>query len=87
MLNDHLFLCPVCGFGGLTSAPYDPSGCASFDLCPCCGTEFGYDDASVTHHKLRRQWLVAGAPWRSSCVGMPEGWNAVEQLQASGLAE
>lgn len=87
MHKNDFFTCLVCGFAGLTSAPYDASGCASFDICPSCGTEFGYDDASKSHRELRQLWLAAGAPWRSSRVSIPEGWNAVDQIRAAGLGD
>jgi len=52
--------CPVCGFAELTQPPYDSTGCASFEICPSCGTEFGYHDANKSHEELRRRWLAAG---------------------------
>jgi hypothetical protein len=36
------YSCPVCGLDGLQE-PGDAEF-ASFEICPCCGTEFGYDD-------------------------------------------
>lgn len=73
-------MCPVCGFGRLSEPPYDQYGCASFDICPCCGTEFGYDDSKVAHEKLRKSWLADGAPWKSRTTEPPVNWNAIEQL-------
>jgi len=35
-------LCPVCGFY-LDQAAW-VAELASFQICPCCGTQFGYDD-------------------------------------------
>jgi transcription elongation factor Elf1 len=60
------FACPVCGYAGLDEAPYDELGCASYGICPCCGTQFGYDDASVAHADLREAWISNGMPWWSS---------------------
>ena len=39
--------CPVCMFDRL---PYPP---ADYHICPCCGTEFGNDDAEFSHDQLR----------------------------------
>jgi hypothetical protein len=79
------YTCPVCGFPNLAEPPHDDTGCASFETCPACGTEFGYDDATKSHAELRRVWLAAGAPWFSESVAPPRGWSAVEQLRAAGL--
>jgi hypothetical protein len=48
--------CPVCGYAKLAEPPYDKTGCASFEICPSCGTEFGYHDASKSHAEPRRLW-------------------------------
>lgn len=36
--------CSVCGYNNLNFKPYYENGYASFQICPCCGFEFGYDD-------------------------------------------
>lgn len=41
----------------------------SFELCPCCGVEWGYDDATADSAlEYRERWIGAGAPWRSRFV-------------------
>ncbi|MGF6226181.1 hypothetical protein QFZ27_000136 [Inquilinus ginsengisoli] len=77
------FACPVCGFPGLEGAPYDKHGCASFDICPCCGIEFGYDDATTSHLELRMRWIAGGKRWWSD-RGPPRGWDADRQLAQIG---
>lgn len=37
-------ICPVCGYDKLDFKPYDEQDNASFEICPCCGFEFGCDD-------------------------------------------
>jgi hypothetical protein len=85
MCNSKTFCCPVCGFAGLSEPPYDEKGCASFDICPSCGTEFGYDDATKSHAELRRLWLAAGAPWKSQTTSQPPNWDVLKQLESAGL--
>jgi len=85
MLSEEKFRCPVCGFPELSEPPYDKDGCSSFDICPSCGTEFGYTDATKPHSVLRRAWLNAGAHWSSKVTAPPENWDAFEQLRAAGL--
>jgi hypothetical protein len=81
--NQALFVCPVCGYAGLDEAPYDEFGCSSFGICPCCGTEFGYDDSSVTHANLRKKWVSGGMLWCSSRLVAPRGWDPVAQMRSA----
>lgn len=72
--------CPVCGWG------YLAKDAINHDICPSCGTEFGFDDFAVSHSELRRLWLDEGAPWFNTDNGPPPGWNAVRQV-LEGLGE
>lgn len=85
MAGEFTYACPVCGYAGLTEPPYDRFGCASFDICACCGTEFGYDDSATSHEELRRAWIDAGALWYSKASQPPSDWNAEAQMQAAGI--
>jgi hypothetical protein len=59
--------------------PYAP---ADYHICPCCGTEFGNDDAYLTHAQLRATWVANGTPW---FFGLrPLGWNPWIQLMQGG---
>jgi hypothetical protein len=73
-------MCPVCGYRGLEEPPAD------FVICPCCGTEFGYDDFGTSHEDLRTQWIRAGARWFSDYTRPPRDWNPYAQLLNAGLA-
>jgi len=78
--------CPVCGYNALKEPPDD-----SFEICPCCGVQFGYDDASpmaaldVVRAGLRRRWIASGAKWFSRYVHPPAGWNYQDQLIEAGF--
>jgi hypothetical protein len=85
MRNDLDVTCPVCGYPHLSEPAYDESGCASFEICPSCGTEFGYDDATKSIETLRQEWLDAGARWWSKDRHPPLGWSGIKQLDDSGL--
>jgi hypothetical protein len=87
MHNNDQYSCPVCGFDGLLEPAFDGSGCASFEICPSCGTEFGYHDARKSHQELRRLWVASGAHWFSMSTNPPPGWDAEEQLRAAKLQE
>jgi len=73
---DNKYICTVCGFDSLSEPPWSdlndkiqPGG-ASYEICPCCGTEFGYTDFGITkqqiiqfHIELRLSWIKGGMKW------------------------
>jgi hypothetical protein len=71
--------CPVCGYDGLDEPAFDDDGVPSFDICDCCGTQFGYDDATMPHSVLREKWVAKGMPWHSRVIPPPLDWDPVEQ--------
>lgn len=85
MRNESDLMCPVCGYADLSEPAYDDDGCASFEICPSCGTEFGYDDANKSVETLRQEWLAGGARRWSKEVHLPVDWSGVKQLEESGL--
>ena len=81
MINKNIFTCVVCGYDELDEPPYDEYGCSSFTICPCCGTEFGYDDYSIAHEVLRQRWVASGMKWWSTAVPEPVNFDPIAQLQ------
>jgi hypothetical protein len=74
--------CPVCGYDKLRR-PYQEEDI----ICPSCGTEFGYTDATRRHAELRQRWRDNGAHWYSQVNPEPVGWNGYKQLLDAGLIE
>jgi hypothetical protein len=68
-------VCPVCGY----QMSWPPS---DFNICPCCATEFGYDDAGRTYEDLRNEWIKGGMAWWSPCNVQPSGWDPERQLKS-----
>ncbi|MEM5370068.1 hypothetical protein V4C53_29075 [Paraburkholderia azotifigens] len=60
----HKNNCRVCGYE-LAYPPWGDDGeDPSWEICPCCGTEFGYEDCTpVSAKRKREQWIAAGCPW------------------------
>jgi hypothetical protein len=52
-----------------------------YNICPCCGTEFGYDDESKSFAQLRHEWIVGGMRWFFRQP--PPFWDP--QLQLAGV--
>ena len=72
-----MFTCPVCFYGKMPDAPAD------YNICPCCGTEFGADDELLTHGQLREAWMANGSRWFFH--QQPPFWNPWHQLATAGV--
>lgn len=79
--SNQTYVCPVCRYPDLDEPAYDSFGCASYNICPCCGTEFGYDDSTTAHSDLRRKWVSEGMQWWSKHRLEPNDWDPVWQLE------
>lgn len=77
-MKPEAHLCPVCGFDALIRPP------RSHMICPCCGTQFDYDDVLFTLEDLRWRWLASGPEWWSHSTPPPPGWRWQEQLARVG---
>lgn len=58
------FVCRICGFL-LEEKPWGEDGEApTYDICPCCGVEFGNEDYcldSIREYRIR--WINNGCQW------------------------
>ena len=81
MRNDPDRFCRVCGFEP-ADAPWGPDGLTpTFEICPACGVEYGYEDATPSSVKrYRERWLAAGGRWSDRSVA-EDGMSALERLQ------
>lgn len=70
--------CPVCGYSELPDPPVD----MSYEICPSCGTEFGYSDFRRSHEELMVAWVRTGPAWFASWMPPPPNWNPRRQLLA-----
>ena len=73
--------CRVCGYED-TDLPYGEDGkTPSFNFCPCCGVEHGYQDCEpIAARKYREAWIQSGAKWELAAE-KPEEWILQEQLK------
>ena len=67
------YICPVCVY------PMDEEA-GDYNICSCCGTEFGLHDERFTHQQLRADWIREGAKWWSVSDGPPANWDPTIQL-------
>ena len=62
-------ICPVCDCDCLIDEPYNENGDGSYEICPCCGFQFGYDDFPNKEEQIklwRINWIKNERKWFSS---------------------
>jgi hypothetical protein len=77
-----MYICPICGYNQLDYPPFSKEGYPSDTICPCCGTQFGYEVVKVDlarFKQLRDLWIKGGCPFFE--VKKPDGWILSDQLQ------
>lgn len=90
-IGHRMYLCPVCRF----SLDFEPwrGDLPSDEICPCCGTQFGYHDFAggkvenrpAKHAELRHNWIKSGKPWIGASEEKPPTWDPQRQLLDSGF--
>ena len=72
--------CRVCGCY-IDDLPWGKDGnCPTYEICPCCGVEFGNEDCTKESTKqYREKWINDGAKWFEPEV-KPKNWNKEEQF-------
>lgn len=72
--------------------PYEQYfGNPSYEVCLCCGFEFGNDDnpgtgTPASFEEYLREWVRSGCEWFDPAV-KPENWQLESQLESAGLTE
>ena len=77
--QDHA--CRVCGL--LYDEPtWGADGCTPlFEICPCCGVEFGYEDCTpASTERYRKKWISEGCAWFRP-DDRPADWDLSNQLK------
>jgi len=70
----------VCGFDGLGEAPFGPHNEPSYEVCPCCGFEFGCDGDNdpAVFATFRQRWIKQGSPWFLPHL-KPKNWDKMKK--------
>ncbi len=81
-------LCRVCGLNLGNELPWGLDGqTASFNICPCCGVEFGYEDATLDGiARFRDDWIANGGVFLDKSQ-QPPGWDRTAQLRKIGVSD
>lgn len=77
-MNEHN--CRVCGLF-ITNLPWGENGNSpSYEICPCCGVEFGNEDYTINStRQYRNKWVLKGGNWFFPSE-KPQNWNIEEQF-------
>lgn len=82
---------PAAPVGQDLEPPYSQYfGMPSYEVCSCCGFEFGNDDEPGTREpdtfqSYLAEWVANGAVWFSP-EKRPVGWSLDRQLQKAGIS-
>lgn len=87
--NKKISGCPVCGYPDFVAFD-DTFGLTTFEICPCCGVQSGYEygeDSAISDFlRLRQTWIgERGGTWWSEAHSQPDGWDYDAQLMKAGL--
>ncbi|MEZ4372262.1 MAG: hypothetical protein R3B07_15660 [Polyangiaceae bacterium] len=74
-MEDERFACRVCGLH-CADPPWGADGqCPTFDICDCCGVQFGYEDSlPASARRYRDAWLRNSCEWFRA-KSKPEDWS------------
>jgi hypothetical protein len=72
-----LKICPVCGWDKLSSPPYNVYGEPSYEICTCCGFEYGYTDGDLGFSFVdwRKKWEKDGFVFKYPTKYTPVDWG------------
>ena len=80
MRNDKQYRCRVCGLLCDGNQWGDDGKSPSYDICDCCGVEFGNEDCTLDGiRKYRDDWLKNGAKWFNP-KAKPDDWSLQGQM-------
>jgi len=79
--KNNIMACRVCGLLQLDPPWGEDGKNPSFEICACCGVEFGYEDVLLKSvHAYRKRWIEDGAQWVDK-KAKPNNWNMTDQLE------
>ena len=81
MISKPNYYCRVCGLIQDDPPWGNDNNTPSFNICSCCGVEFGYEDATLNAIKnYRTTWLANGSEWFET-KDKPIEWLLENQLK------
>jgi hypothetical protein len=86
LTKQYLHNCTCCGLYFDEYFPWGENGeYSTFDICDCCGIEFGYEDwCKESLFEYRTEWIKSGANWFTQ-KSKPDDWSLKDQLRKIGI--
>ncbi len=91
LIDKNKFYCRICGLEQLEAPWGDDDKTANFEICGCCGCEFGCDDYNIDIiREYRKQWLSGKLKWQNNVSYFnswfrssikPNNWSLEKQLK------
>ena len=79
-MNNKELNCRICGYNHETPIWGEDNQNPTFEICDCCGCEFGNDDYRIESIiKYRNDWFMNGGKWFIKDK-KPKEWNIFDQL-------
>jgi hypothetical protein len=71
--------CRVCGLRQPTPPRGESGAAPTYEICDCCGVEFGYEDVTAeSARRFRQKWIATGLLWFAP-DSRPPDWSWEEQ--------
>lgn len=81
MDNKKSNFCRICGLDQKENPWGKDNNTPNFEICACCGAEFGYNDCNIhAIRKYRNEWLLNNAEWFDS-KKKPFNWSLEMQMK------
>lgn len=81
MSKSTIHNCRVCGFYMMDPPWGDNGQFPTYEICPCCGVEFGYEDCTAESTKdYRKKWLNQNVKWFENKL-KPDDWDLEKQME------
>jgi hypothetical protein len=79
--EDASYCCRICGLKQ-DFKPWGEDGkTPAFEICSCCGVDFGYQDCTPEYaKKFRNEWLKKDSKWANPDE-KPANWSLEEQMK------
>jgi hypothetical protein len=80
-IPEEKYFCRVCGLKQTTPPWGENNKSPSFEFCVCCGTEFGYNDATLKAVLTQREkWIKSKFVWFKDSL-KPKNWDPITQMK------
>lgn len=79
--NQESYFCRVCGKRQDEPIWGEDDQSPTFNICDCCGVEFGYEDCNLEAvYAFRKKWLQESNKWWNP-KAQSKNWSLEEQMK------